>query len=87
MEGPDARLSGFIYQHRFQAILPEVDYLKGPKLEIFGSRVFTQIRPGWIGDLETRPKNSTNLWLGVKIAILYFLALSPTSLKKSPIKI
>jgi hypothetical protein len=28
------------------------DFLKGPKLEIF-----TQIRPSWTGDLETRPKN------------------------------
>ena len=26
-------------------------FLKGPKLEIFGSRVFTQIRPVWVGDL------------------------------------
>jgi hypothetical protein len=28
--------------------------LKGPKLEIFGSGVFTQIRPVWVGDLGTR---------------------------------
>ncbi len=34
----------------------------GPKLEIFGSRVFTQIRPVWVGDLGTRPKNS-KFWL------------------------
>jgi hypothetical protein len=26
-------------------------YLNGPKLEIFGSRVFPQIRPVWVGDL------------------------------------
>jgi hypothetical protein len=26
--------------------------------EIFGSRGFTQIRPVWVGDLGTRPKNS-----------------------------
>ena len=38
--------------------------LQGPKLEIFGSRVFTQIRPVWVGDLGTRPKNSKSLWLG-----------------------
>ncbi len=36
--------------------------LKGPKLEIFGSRVFTQIRPLWVGDLGTRPKNPTVGW-------------------------
>ncbi len=37
-------------------------FLKGPKLEIFGSWVFTQIRPEWVGDLETRPKNPTMGW-------------------------
>jgi hypothetical protein len=31
--------------------------LKGPKLETFGSKVFTRIRPVWVGDLGTRPKN------------------------------
>ncbi len=30
-------------------------YFKG-KLELFGFRVFTQIRPVWVGDLGTRPK-------------------------------
>jgi hypothetical protein len=52
--------------------------LKGPKLEIFGSRVFPQIRPVWVGDLGTRRKNSKFDGLGVKIAVLYFLAMSPT---------
>ena len=37
--------------HRFQG-------LKGPMLEIFGFRVFSQIRPVWVGDLGTRQKNS-----------------------------
>jgi hypothetical protein len=32
--------------------------LKGPKLEIFGFRVFSQIRLVWVGDLGTRQKNS-----------------------------
>jgi hypothetical protein len=36
--------------------------LKGPTLEIFGSWVFTQIRPVWVGDLGTRQKNSKILW-------------------------
>ncbi len=30
--------------------------LKGPKLEIFDSRVFALIRPVWKGDLGSRPK-------------------------------
>jgi hypothetical protein len=31
--------------------------LKGPKCEIFGFGFFALIRPIWIGDLGTRPKN------------------------------
>ncbi len=31
--------------------------LKGPEHEISGSRVFTQIRPVWVGNLGTKPKN------------------------------
>jgi hypothetical protein len=31
--------------------------LKGPKHEIFDIEFFTQIRPVWIGDLETGEKN------------------------------
>jgi hypothetical protein len=55
--------------------------LKGPKLEIFGSRVLTHIRPVWVGDLGTRQKIIQNFdGLGLKIAVLYFLVLSPTSL-------
>jgi hypothetical protein len=34
------------------------DVLKGPKLEIFGFRVFSQIRPVGVEDLGTRQKNS-----------------------------
>jgi hypothetical protein len=33
------------------------DSLKGPKHEIFGSGVFTQIRPVLVGDLGIKPKN------------------------------
>jgi hypothetical protein len=46
--------------------------LRDLELERFGSRVFTQIRPIWVGDLGTRPKNSKFDDLGLKIAILYF---------------
>jgi hypothetical protein len=45
--------------------------LKGPKREIFGLRIFAQIRPIWIGYLGTRPKNPKKLRLGPYIA-LYF---------------
>ncbi len=38
--------------------------LKGPKLEIFVAGIFAQIRPIWIGDLGTRPKNPKKLCLG-----------------------
>jgi hypothetical protein len=34
------------------------DAFKGPKLEIFGSRVCAQIRLVWVSDLGTRPKNA-----------------------------
>jgi hypothetical protein len=35
-----------------------ITLLKGPKLEIFGSEVFKQIRPVWLCDLGTKPKTS-----------------------------
>jgi len=44
-----------------------------PKLEIFGFRVFTQIRPSWVGDLGIVPKNQNFDGLGLKIAIFVFL--------------
>jgi hypothetical protein len=56
--------------------------LKRPKHEIFGSRVFTLIRTALVGDLGTKPKIQNFDVLGLKIAILYFKILSPTSLKK-----
>ncbi len=58
-----------------------VHRLKGPKREIFDSGVFAHIRPIWIGDLGTRPKNYNFDGLGLKIAICYLLALSPTTQK------
>jgi hypothetical protein len=51
-------------------------------LEIFGSKVFPQIRPVWVGDLGTRQKIQNFDGLGLKISVLYFLALSPTSLNR-----
>jgi hypothetical protein len=46
--------------------------LKGPKREMFVAGIFTEIRPVWVGDLESRPKNLKNLCLGPYIS-LYFL--------------
>ncbi len=46
--------------------------LKGPKREIFVAGIFTEIRPVWVGDLDTRPKNLKSLCLGPYIN-LYFL--------------
>jgi hypothetical protein len=40
-----------------------INSLKGPKREIFVTGIFAQIRPIWIGYLETRPKNPKNLTL------------------------
>jgi hypothetical protein len=37
---------------------PAGTLIKGSKLEIFGFRVFSQIRPVWVDDLGTRQKNS-----------------------------
>jgi hypothetical protein len=54
-------------ESRTVATLALAQVLKGAKLEIFGSRVFIQIRP--VDGLS------------LKIAILYFMELSPTSLK------
>ncbi len=57
--------------------------LKGPKLEIFSSRAFTQTRRVCtIGVLGTRPKIQNFDGLGLKIAISYFLVLSPILLNK-----
>ncbi len=44
-------------------------FLKGPKREIFGAGIFTEIRPVWVGDLETRPKNLKSLCLGPYITL------------------
>jgi hypothetical protein len=46
--------------------------LKGPRREMFAAGSFTEIRPVWVGDLETRPKNQKSLSLGPYIT-LYFL--------------
>jgi hypothetical protein len=40
--------------------------IKGPKREIFVAGIFAQIRPIWIGDLRTRPKNPKNYVWGLR---------------------
>jgi hypothetical protein len=42
--------------------------LKGPNLEIFCSRVFTQIRPEWVATYELGQKIQNFDGLGLKIA-------------------
>jgi hypothetical protein len=62
-------------QTKALTIIMTVDVYRGPSLR------FTKIRPKCVGDFGTMPKNSKKIGLALKIAILYFLALSPTSLK------
>jgi hypothetical protein len=57
--------------------------LKGPKLEIFVDRIFTQIRPVWIGNLGTRAKNPKSYVCGLMLPFIFgifVLALSATSI-------
>ncbi len=65
----------FFWAFDFACVHVTQRVLKGTKLEIFGSRISTQIRPVWKGDLGSRPKNSTF----EKIVLFYIL--SPTSIK------
>jgi hypothetical protein len=59
---------GKFYQNKFKF---SPNGLKGPKREIFGLRIFAQIRPIWIGYLGTRPKNPKKLRLGPYIALFF----------------
>jgi hypothetical protein len=54
------------------SLLPENLSLKGPKREMFVAGIFTEIRPVWVGELESWPKNLKSLCLGPYIT-LYFL--------------
>ncbi len=44
--------------------------LKGPKHEMFVAGIFTEIRPVWVVDLETRPKNLKSLCFGLKFPFI-----------------
>jgi hypothetical protein len=44
-------VSGIALQD-IKILMTGLGYLKGPKLEIFDSRVFPQIRPVWVGDFR-----------------------------------
>ncbi len=59
-EGSVANKEGWVAKWRSRGI----NSLKGPKREIFVAWIFAQIRPIWIGDLGTRPKNPKILCLG-----------------------
>ncbi len=61
-------LLNFFYLNKASELL----VLKGPKREIFVAGIFTEIRPVWVGDLETRPKNLKSLCSGPYIT-LYFM--------------
>ncbi len=54
------------------ALKIDTTFFKGPKREMFVAGIFTEIRPVWVGDLETRPKNLKSLCLGPYIT-LHFL--------------
>jgi hypothetical protein len=59
--------------------------LKGPKYELFGSRVFTQIRPVW--DLGTRPKKSKVLLVKLENRhFVFFCAVADIAKRISPMK-
>jgi hypothetical protein len=44
------------FDDHLQKCVKREGVLKGPKRDIFGSGVFAQIRPVWVGDLGTNPK-------------------------------
>ena len=54
------------------ALKIDTTFFKGPKREMFVAGIFSEIRPVWVGNLETRPKNLKSLSLGPYIT-LYFL--------------
>ncbi len=58
--------------------------LKGPKHEKFVAGFFAQVRPVWIGELETRPKipkiNGLDL-IFLSLLAKFFIAMSATALK------
>jgi hypothetical protein len=80
--GTEAALGIFVAvtSRRFQPTSPKqyffiafiYVFLKGPNLEIFSSRVFTQICFVWVSDLGISQKVQNFYGLGLKIVILYF---------------
>ncbi len=50
-------MSSMLYNPKIGIMLIGDQCLKGPK---FVAEIFTQIRPVWIGELETRSKTSKN---------------------------
>jgi hypothetical protein len=65
MLGPGATATVFFPMSMSSLVKFDSNALKGPKLEIFDSGVFTQIRPVWVGDLGTTLKTlkSERFWL------------------------
>jgi hypothetical protein len=52
------------FSFEYNVLVFEKKYLKGSKREMFVARIFTEIRPVWVGDLETRPKNLKKFMIG-----------------------
>jgi hypothetical protein len=66
-------------------IFQDDDNIRGAHLEIFVAEIFTQIRPVWAGDLETRAKNPKCLCLGPYITVLQYYHLFPRDFSFSTI--
>ncbi len=52
------------FTFEYNVLVFETFFLKGPKREMFVAEIFTEIRPVWLGDLETRPKNLKKFMFG-----------------------
>ncbi len=60
---PGSKAFLFYYAKKCNAGFPQYDFM-GLKHEIFVAGISTQIRPVWIGQLETKPKTSKiNGWI------------------------
>ncbi len=57
------------------------------KREIFVAGIFTEIKPVWEGDLETRPKNLKSLCLVPYITLYFWVCFSAVGYSAKKIKI
>jgi hypothetical protein len=59
LKKPTAQRKGFLYMPPKKYSPLDLIPLRGPKHEIFGSRIFMHSKPVWVGDLGTRPKKQS----------------------------